>query len=183
MHRKRLKRYDDSGHAHHLTFSCFKQRPFLKDDWACKILAKVILRTKERCDLHIWAYVFMPEHVHLLVWPTTEDYSISRFLKLMKGTASREVIGHVKRKNPLKLKLFESGQKKEPYHFWMPGGGFDRNVIKREIIVYTVEYIHNNPVRRGLVENPVDWKWSSAREWESPGSGPITVDRESFPVI
>ena len=46
-----------------------------------------------------------------------------------------------------------------------------------------VEYIHRNPVRRGLVDDPLKWEWSSAREWEEPGSGLIRINRESFPVI
>ncbi len=183
MHRKKLKRYDIPCNAHHLTFSCFKLQPFLKDDSICRALADVIIKSKEKYGFHLWAYVFMPEHVHLLIWPTETDYSTSLFLKSIKGPVSRKVIGHVRNNKPDKLHLFESGQKKEAYHFWIPGGGYDRNLTSVRDLIIKVEYIHGNPVRRGLVDNPLDWKWSSAREWFEPGSGPVQIDRDSFPVV
>ena len=46
-----------------------------------------------------------------------------------------------------------------------------------------VNYIHDNPVRRGLVEQAEDWKWSSLVEWLEEGSGPIRIDRDSFPEM
>ena len=54
-------------------------------------------------------------------------------------------------------------------------------MVAAEVTIEIVNYMHNNPVRRGLVANALDWEWSSAREWEVPGSGPIFIDRESFP--
>lgn len=183
MHTKKCKRYNEPGHAHELTFSCYKQRPFLEDEWVCRLLADAVTMAKDKHSFHVWSYVFMPEHVHLLVWPTLETYSISGFLQSLKQSVSRKVIGRARAKNPEKLCLFETGQVKEPYQFWLPGGGYDRNVIKRETLAYTVNYIHRNPVRRGLVKNPDEWKWSSYKEWETRGAGPLHIDRGSFPVL
>ena len=50
-------------------------------------------------------------------------------------------------------------------HFWQPGGGYDRNIFSTKALMSVVNYIHANPVRRGLVEDPLDWEWSSARWW------------------
>ncbi len=50
-----------------------------------------------------------------------------------------------------------------------------------ETLEFMVNYIHNNPVRRELVVFPEDWVWSSAREWEEPGSGLLRLDLDSFP--
>ena len=47
-------------------------------------------------------------------------------------------------------------------HIWQPGGGFDSNTADPRTILAMIEYIHNNPVRRGLVARPEDWRWSSA---------------------
>jgi putative transposase len=44
-----------------------------------------------------------------------------------------------------------------------------------------MEYLHANPVRRGLCRYAADWPWSSAAEWERPGSGPLLIDRSSVP--
>jgi putative transposase len=49
------------------------------------------------------------------------------------------------------------------YRFWQRGGGYDRNVHEPKTLRKMIEYIHDNPVRRGLVKEAVDWPWSSAR--------------------
>ena len=66
----------------------------------------------------------------------------------------------------------------------VPGkGGYDRNIVGREALLKTVEYIHGNPVRRELVLSPVEWEWSSAAQWEGKADGPIPVEVDSFPSI
>lgn len=60
--------------------------------------------------------------------------------------------------------------------FWQAGGGYDRNLFSPEAIHASLEYIHNNPVRRLLVEAAVDWPWSSAR-WYADLSSNFEVDR------
>ena len=47
-------------------------------------------------------------------------------------------------------------------HFWQPGGGHDRNLWGTTAIHNEVDYIHANPVRRGLCGRPEDWRYSSA---------------------
>jgi len=46
-----------------------------------------------------------------------------------------------------------------------------------------IHYIHNNPVRRGLVDRAADWRWSSAAWYEGRRDGPLTVDDDSVPII
>ena len=65
---------------------------------------------------------------------------------------------------------------REVFHFWQPGGGFDRNVWQERSLYEMMEYIHANPVRRGLVQQPTDWYWSSARFWEGDRAGPLDMD-------
>ena len=171
------------GHVHELTFSCYGQRPFLKSKISRDSFADSIFVAKNKHKFDIWAYVIMPEHVHLLLYPREEDYSISKILYSIKRPVAKKVIKHIKNNHPHELHLFSTGQKSAPYRFWLPGGGYDRNITEVETLLTVVEYIHRNPVRRGLVENPEDWYWSSYNEWNEPGSGPIPIDRESFPVI
>ena len=105
----------------------------------------------------------MPEHVHLLLLPTTEDYSISEILRSIKQPVSQKLMAFLRKHNPEKLRLFKTDQESEPYRFWKPGGGYDRNITNPETLIKVVDYIHHNPIRRGLVDNPIDWKWSSVR--------------------
>ena len=61
--------------------------------------------------------------------------------------------------------------------FWQKGGGFDRNVRNLGEFRREVRYIHRNPVKRGLVERPEDWKWSSVRWWMDRREGELECDR------
>jgi putative transposase len=49
------------------------------------------------------------------------------------------------------------------FRVWQAGGGYDRNLFSPAAIRAAIEYMHANPVRSGLCETIVDWKWSSAR--------------------
>jgi len=60
--------------------------------------------------------------------------------------------------------------------FWQSGGGYDRNVNEPQTLMSMIEYVHLNPVRRGLVARAVDWEWSSAAYLEDVGPSPLTLD-------
>ena len=65
--------------------------------------------------------------------------------------------------------------------FWQRGGGYDRNLWLPRYVWEMIDYIHANPVRRGLCETPVQWAWSSAGFYAGMGDGPLGVDVEHIP--
>ena len=69
-HRKLVKHYHEPGDLHELTFSCYKRQPLLTNDAWRQQLARCIDAAGEELDIQLAAFVFMPEHVHLLVVPT-----------------------------------------------------------------------------------------------------------------
>jgi len=60
--------------------------------------------------------------------------------------------------------------------FWQPGGGFDHHIFREKTLLDVIEYLHANPVRRGLVAHPTDWVWSSARFWKGRRDVPLEMD-------
>ncbi|HEY7117221.1 MAG TPA: hypothetical protein VH475_11575, partial [Tepidisphaeraceae bacterium] len=62
------------------------------------------------------------------------------------------------------------------YRFWQAGGGYDRNIERVATAWNSVDYIHNNPVRRGLVRTPCEWEWSSARFYAGHASAHLKMD-------
>src|SRR6476469_2848602 len=88
-HRKSCKRYNDPGHTHALTFSCFRCQSFLSSERSRQWLIDAIDRSRSKYGVQLWAYVIMPEHVHLLIWPTTEDYDISNILSAIKQSVAK----------------------------------------------------------------------------------------------
>ena len=87
-HRKTCKRYNNPGEAHALTFSCFRRQTFLGKGRSRNWLIDAINRAREKLAFHVWAYVIMPEHAHLLIWPTQAAYDISKILKAIKKSVA-----------------------------------------------------------------------------------------------
>lgn len=144
-------------------FSCYRDYCFLKAERTCQWLAEAIDAARRDHDFSLWAYVFMPEHVHILLWPKQPDYNIAAILKAMKQPVAVSAIKHLRHHSPLWLSRItvKKGARLER-RFWQRGGGFDRNVTDPRLILLMIDYIHNNPVRRRLVKKPEDWKWASA---------------------
>jgi putative transposase len=180
---KNCKRFNEVGHAHELTFFCFQRQPFLTGDHARLWLVDAVKLARSKHALHLWAYVVMPEHVHLLIWPTRSVYSISSILATIKQSVTRKALNHVRQNAPQFLRRMEDRQPNGGCHhrFWQRGGGYDRNVFEPATVWNQIEYIHANPVRRGLCTLAEDWYWSSAGVYASLRDGPIGIDRESLP--
>jgi putative transposase len=180
---KTVRRSNDPYKAHELTFTCYHGHAFLSRNRTRIWLAEAIVQARAKHRFHLWAYVFMPEHVHLLLWPGGEDGAdTSDILTSIKQSVARRAIIHLKRHNPDGLHMLATGQKHAPYRFWQDGGGYDRDFYVGTALRSSVEYIHANPVRRGLVTLAEDWPWSSARAWKGLGAGPIPLDLASFPT-
>ena len=181
--KSKYQRFNIPGNAHHLSFSCYRNRKFLNYDRTRKYIVEAINRARDIHQFELWAYILMPEHVHLLIYPKGDDYSISNILKSIKQSTARKAIKYLRDNNSGILKFMETGLKKPAYRFWQDGGGYDRNIRNDKEFLNTVDYIHNNPVRRGLVKHPKEWYWSSARDWLTDQPGPIPIDKESFPIM
>jgi len=163
-YRKIRKSWNEKGHAHELTFSCFHRLPLLNQDKTRYWLIQAIDRARTKWDFNVWAYVIMPEHVHILLNPKRDDYRISDILKSIKQPVARYAIRYLRENNSHWLsKLRVTRPNRVEYKFWQEGSGYDRNIFEEKTAWLSVKYIHNNPVARGIVTNPTDWIWSSAR--------------------
>ena len=180
MKSNRRVSFNDAGHVHFLTFSCFRRSQILLDENACILLAELINRARKRHEFDLWAYVFMPDHVHLLIRPRTEDYSISTILRSIKGTFARKYIDEWKRVYPGRLTRLEvRSPSGSTYRVWQRGGGYDRNLLTPDVIQRAIEYIELNPVRRGFVADALEWKWSSAMARAGYADIPLQMDEIS----
>jgi putative transposase len=125
----------------------------------------------------------MPEHVHLLIYPLRDVYSISGILLDMKRPVARQAVRFVRAQAPGFLKMMRDEQPngEVAYRFWQRGGGYDRNLVNTKTVHATIDYIHANPVRRGLADTPEDWPWSSARFFAGRDDYVLAPDVDSMP--
>jgi len=182
--RKSVRMYNTPGHAHFLTYSCFKQRPFLKSATAKGWFIDALANGCRRHDIALWAYVIMPEHVHVLVKPRLVQYSISKFQASVKGSVGMRALSYSKA-SPKPEEYWEPYYDFQPngtrhFRFWQRGGAYDRNISDMSDIPQVLTYIHTNPVRRGLSSCPEDWKWSSASFYAGGNPGPLPLEFPGF---
>ena len=179
-HRKRARKFDIAGHAHFLTFSCYQRLPLLTNDAWRTMLATSIRTACDKYRIALWPYVFIPEHVHLLLKPRCESYRLASFEQSMKTSSAMSILNALKQeKSPLLEKLIvQERPGRWIYRFWQEGGGHDLNIWTMKKAIEKAEYCHNNPVKRRLVPSADRWRWSSFR-WLVQGmreGEPLRVD-------
>jgi putative transposase len=172
------KYYNIPGHFHYLTFTCYQRKQFLNDATICQWLADNLDLARSIELFRLYSYVFMPEHIHLLIQPARDEYSMSQIMRRIKEPFTRRVVAHWKRTFPEKMSQIQAKfGSRIIFRFWQAGGGYDRNLFDLDKIKSVIEYIEYNPVRRGLVANPIDWKWSSARARSGHTDVPLRIDK------
>jgi putative transposase len=148
-----LKRYQYAGDLHFVTFSCYRLEPYLASSSARSLFEEVLERMRIRYRFRVVGYVTMPEHVHLLV--------------------SEPVIGPLAKSiHALKLSVSKLSRQ---HPFWQ-ARYYDFNVISSRKHMEKLRYIHRNPVKRGLVERPEDWQWSSFRHYATGERGTVEIE-------
>ncbi|MGI8924505.1 MAG: REP-associated tyrosine transposase [Fimbriimonadales bacterium] len=159
--RKQRLAYAEAGHAHELTFSCYRGLPLLENDAFKRLFLKSLDKARKRHGFMVLAYVIMPNHVHVLVYPLRRTYSVGDILRSIKQPVAQVALREICGNEPMLAKqlTLPDGRRR----FWRAGGGYDRDLFSSHAIHASNDYIHANPVRRGLCEAVVDWEWSSAR--------------------
>ncbi|TLD41748.1 MAG: hypothetical protein JETT_1973 [Candidatus Jettenia ecosi] len=66
---------------------------------------------------------------------------------------------------------------REVFGFWQAGPGYDRNIASKDDLFEKIHYMHRNSVRRGLILNPQEWKWSSAGWYAGEREVVLAVDK------
>ena len=163
----KLKHYDNTGTARFITFNCYRNEPSLKDIRAKNILLTCLKNARDKHKFLILGYVIMPEHVHLVIHPPD-------------GTQIGRVIGEIKSLSAREWFRTTAGKSEKTIRVFWQRRCYDHNCRTRESVREKIEYCHNNPVRRGLVEQPENWPWSSYNWYEGKEDVPLKMDIIEF---
>jgi putative transposase len=151
----KLKRFQHTGELHFLTVSCHGREPYFSTAQSRERFELALEKVRRRYVFFVYAYVVMPEHVHLLVSEPKRE-SLARVMQAIKTSISKQ---------------------NKPRPFWL-ARYYDFNLHTAEKRSEKIRYIHQNPVKRRLVSNPEDWEWSSFRHYLSGEKGRVEIESE-----
>src|SRR5437588_5285658 len=148
--------------ALYLTMVAKDRLPVFQTDAIKKVTCKALNEARRSGGFLIFAYVIMPDHLHLV---TSQPSSSADGLRRVKGITGRRVIDYLKQNDfqSSLAKLRHGEWKRQHTHsLWQQ----EKNVFSifsEAAFMQKVNYIHLNPVPAGLVERDTDYHWSSAR--------------------
>jgi len=162
---KNLKRRYGTGNLHFITFTCYRRLPFLRTAGARNVFLIVLAEVRTRYQFAVAGYVVMPEHVHLLLSePKKRDLSI--VIQVLKQRVSRRLRRRIRARTfARQLRLWHDTSSSSYRNFWQRRF-YDFNVWSRKKRTEKLNYMHMNPVKRGLVADPKLWPWSSYRFYQ-----------------
>ena len=176
-----LRRFHETGALHFITWSCCDRQPLLgtcesRDLLLRDLLLKVVEQMRNRYRFCVVGFVVMPEHVHLLISEPLIG-SVSCMISAVKLGFTRRVLSQ----NPhFWQNRAEVGHPRDAsQHFWMKRY-YDFNVYSDPKIAEKLDYMHQNPVVRGLVERPEQWEWSSFKFYARGETGTLKVNDWSW---
>ena len=166
-----LKRFYGANHLHYITCSCYRRQALLGTARRRDAFLRVLEQVRQKYDFTVVGYVVMPEHVHLLISePGEGDPSV--VMKVLKQQVARRLLPRRRTRNRQPGLWAEP---ESPRHFWQKRF-YDFNVWSRRKEIEKLRYMHRNPVKRGLVERPELWRWSSFRCYAYGEPGPVQVN-------
>jgi putative transposase len=158
----------DDSKAYFITFTIVHWIELFSNEDFARIIIDSIRFCQQNKGLELYAYCIMPSHVHLI--GRSKDRKINEVIRDIKKFTSVQIIKLIKESNVfvkyLPVFYCESARRKrnEKYKVWQDGY-HPIEMFSKRIFVQKLNYIHNNPVEAGIVNKPVEYKFSSAQNY------------------
>jgi putative transposase len=178
----RFKSYHVPGHLYFVTTTVVGRKRILTESPIARIVLASLQYLRRAGRMKLYTYVLMPDHLHLIILPlqpAETEQTISDLMRDFKKFTSKRIIEELRQTGNTALLDFFSrsahGHKGQRHKVWQDGF-FDENIYTREFLNQKVQYIHYNPVRKGMVADPEEYIYSSARRFVSGGEGALELD-------
>jgi len=175
MSRTRYK-YFENNTPYFVTCTTVNWLPIFGQTEIASIILDSLLFLQKQKRMVVHAYVLMENHLHLIA--LAED--LSREVAAFKSFTARKIIDFLQTTGRTwylhQLKFYKLQHKDDrDYQVWQEGS-HPEQIISLDMLLKKLEYIHFNPVKRGYVDMPEHWRYSSARDYlGESGILPITV--------
>ena len=169
-----LHRYYGARHLHFITCSCYQRAPLLGTARCRDLFLAILEQVRQRYGFVVVGYVVMPEHFHLLI-SEPEKRTPSIVMQVLKQRFARRLLSQLRRaRRPGQLSLWDT-EAVAAAHVWQRRF-YDFNVWSEHKRIEKLRYMHRNPVKRGLVSQPEQWRWSSYRQYAYGEAGPVRIN-------
>ncbi len=170
-----LKHFDHDGRARFVTFCTHRKLPILTNDTFRMIVVEALDEVRKQSEFRLLAWVIMPEHVHLVIVPSVES-KLGPIIGEIKRISARRIHKLLTAgESDLLSKLIVVRRGTRKFALWLQRC-YDHNCRTDNEIREKIMYCHNNPVRRGLVGSPDNWRWSSHSAYSGQGTSKLKVD-------
>jgi putative transposase len=164
MGRSRYKIYDNEQ-PYFLTCTVLKWLPLFRDETIVRILLDSLRFLQDEGRLELYAYVIMEDHLHLVA----SSENLSKEIGGFKSYTARSIIDHLADRKRVRLlnqlSFFKAAHKKDrTYQLWQEGS-HPELIQGYAMMRQKIEYLHQNPVRKALVDGAEDRPYSSARNY------------------
>jgi putative transposase len=170
---KGLERRYGQHHLHFITCSCYRRLPLLRSQQAKNVFARTLAEVREVYGFALVGYVVMPEHIHLLIGEPACG-TPSTVMQVLKQRVSQQ-LRRKRRSSAAQFNVLADRSGDSLPSFWQLRF-HDFNVWSRKKKVEKLQYMHLNPVKRGLVVHPKDWPWSSFSFYAKREPGLVPID-------
>ncbi len=142
--------------------------PILETDEACRIIIRAMTYAVEHKNVHLHGYVIMPNHVHY-IFSAPDGGTISNMMRDLGQHTSRQLSQYLIRADRRDyLRIFQNAawldRRGSDFKVWLEGF-HPIPLMSAKFFREKLEYIHQNPVKKGFVGRAEDWKYSSARNY------------------
>ncbi len=177
MSRTRYRFLPGDPYPYSITASTVNWLALFSNPDACAILLNSLQFLIENQRIILHAYVIMENHLHLVLFAENLSKEIANFKSF---TARKCIDYYIKQQNQFvlnQLTFYKLEYKCDrQYQFWQEGSHPER-ITSIEMLQQKIDYTHFNPVRRGYVEMPEHWRYSSARDYAG-GKGLLPVEMD-----
>ena len=164
MGRSRYKIYEPT-HPHFVTCTVLNWLPIFTRKDSVDIIISSLKHLQKEENLKLYAYVILENHLHLIV----QSDDIATSMRHFKSFTAKELLKLLQKENAeillKQFKFYKKAHKKDKtYQLWQEG--YQPKLIQNDaIMINKIEYIHNNPIKRGFVDEDWHWIYSSARAY------------------
>ncbi len=165
MGRSRYKVYEPTA-PHFITCTILHWIPIFTRTATTDIIFASFKHLQKSDKLKIYAYVILENHLHLVA----ESDDIAKSMAKFKSFTAREIINYLKKENVKtileQLAFYKKAHKTtSEFQLWQEGIQ-PKQILSEKMMRERINYTHNNPVKRGYVDDGAHWRYSSARDYD-----------------